>query len=97
MAQFSMKIMRLSGSLLSGNQQAEAKSTARQSPVDLGQAEGKRLAGTASAALQVRYALLKAGDNRTCRAIGHENPVLRKGLCNSVGRYYVLYLFSFGK
>jgi hypothetical protein len=30
MAQFSMKIMRLSGSLLSGNQQAEAKSTARQ-------------------------------------------------------------------
>jgi hypothetical protein len=39
--------------------------------VDLGKTEGQDLTHTASTASKVRNALLKLGDDRVCRAIGH--------------------------
>lgn len=53
-------------------QASEPQPASRQSPVDLGQAERQNLAGAASNAPQVRDALLKFGNNRACRTIGHE-------------------------
>src|SRR5690606_5743721 len=47
-----------------------------------------------STALQVRNALLKLGDNRVCRAIGHENPALLRAyqrLWALIGSLFVLF------
>jgi hypothetical protein len=57
-------------------QAPEPQPAARQAPVHVRQAERQDLADAASTAFQVRNALLKLGDDRVCRAIGHENPVL---------------------
>ena len=78
-------------------QASKPQPASRKPPVNLRQAEWQDLADAASTALQMRDALMKVGDDRVCRAIGHESPVLLKGLCNAFGRCYVLYLFSFGK
>jgi hypothetical protein len=57
-------------------QAPQAQPAARQASVHVRQAEWQNLADTASTVLQVRNTLLKLGDDRVCRAIGHENPVL---------------------
>lgn len=57
-------------------QATEPQSASWKPSVDLGQTEGQDFPRARSTAFQVRYALLKLGDNRVCHAIGHENPVL---------------------
>jgi hypothetical protein len=43
----------------------------RKPAIDVGEAERQDFAQAACTALQVRDALLKLGDDRVCRAIGH--------------------------
>lgn len=53
-------------------QASQPQSASRKPLVDLGKVERQDLAHARSTALKVRYAPPKLGDNRVCRAIGHE-------------------------
>jgi len=52
-------------------QRPQCQPSPRKPAVDVGKAERQDLAHAACTALQVRNALLKPGNNRLCRAIGH--------------------------
>ena len=68
-------------------QRAERQSASRQMPVDLLDAEGQHQSPACGRALEALDALAKLLDNRKAGGRSHV-------LCNSLGGYYVLYLFQ---
>ena len=65
---------------------SQSQTTSGHAPVHVRQAEWQDPADAASTVLQMRNALLKLGDDRLCRTISHENPVLLRAFFIARGR-----------